>query len=336
MLCTSKCSASTVAVPLQALDVRPRDLHRTKRLQTEQPQQRAIAQVLELVVSRDGAKQQGELHLGQVAKVLWGAAIARRADAGGRVVGAQTSGDGGGIDAAQYVEPVADGARLAPVCDQVLAVALEAQPVTPPPWTGIDYLGMVVAAHEEQLLGHLGIEICRPRRSRSNNEPRTLGYSLRLHAHAVSKSIPATQLCDRASHQEAVARVRFCISGSLLGVVAGEVGVGKTVAVSAANSQSDATAHHIIYVATPTFGAHRLYLTIVHALGAKPRAQKADLIAQTQTLLAAEEHERRRRVVFIIGEAHLLAPEQLEELRLSTNAVIWTIARIVLAERCSV
>src|SRR5262249_41154812 len=55
-------------------------------------------------------------------------------------------------------------------------------------------------------------------------------------------------------------------------------------------------------------------------LGAKPRAQKADLIAQTQMLLAAEEHERRRRVVVIIDEAHLLAPDQLEELRLLTNA----------------
>jgi len=82
----------------------------------------------------------------------------------------------------------------------------------------------------------------------------------------------------------------------------------------------DATAHHIIYVATPTFGARGLYLTIVHALGAKPRAQKADLIPQTQTLLAAEEHERRRRVVVIIDEAQLLAPDQLEELQLLTNA----------------
>jgi type II secretory pathway predicted ATPase ExeA len=31
-----------------------------------------------------------------------------------------------------------------------------------------------------------------------------------------SKSIPAGQLCDRASHQEAVARMRFCIGESLL------------------------------------------------------------------------------------------------------------------------
>ena len=135
-----------------------------------------------------------------------------------------------------------------------------------------------------------------------------------------SKNIPAKDLLERASHQEAVARIRFCIAESSLGVVTGEVGVGKTVALRAATSQLDPSAHHIIYVATPTFGARGLYLTIVHALGARPRAQKAELIAQAQTLLAAEEHERRRRVVFIIDEAHLLAPDQLEELRLLTNA----------------
>lgn len=90
-----------------------------------------------------------------------------------------------------------------------------------------------------------------------------------------SKTIPAAQLCDRASHQEAVARIRFCISESLLGVITGEVGVGKTVAVRAATSQLDATAHHIIYVATPTFGARGLYLTIVPVRVAPRRSANA-------------------------------------------------------------
>ena len=52
-----------------------------------------------------------------------------------------------------------------------------------------------------------------------------------------SKTIAAKDLLERASHQEAVARIRFCITESSLGVVTGEVGVGKTVAVRAAVSQ---------------------------------------------------------------------------------------------------
>ncbi len=136
----------------------------------------------------------------------------------------------------------------------------------------------------------------------------------------VSKSIPAAQLCDRASHQEAVARIRFCVAEAALGVLTGEVGVGKTVALRAAVAQLDPAAHHVVYVANPAFGTRGLYVTIVRALGALPRVHKADLVAQAQSLLAAEEHERRRRVVLLVDEAHLLTPEQLEELRLLTNA----------------
>jgi type II secretory pathway predicted ATPase ExeA len=134
------------------------------------------------------------------------------------------------------------------------------------------------------------------------------------------KGIAAADLFVRPVHEEAVARVRFCISERLLGVVAGEVGVGKTVALRAAVSQLDPTSHQVIYVANPSFGTRGLYVAIVRALGALPRFHKAELMAQAQTLLAAEEHERRRRVVLIVDEAHLLSPPQLEELRLLTNA----------------
>lgn len=134
------------------------------------------------------------------------------------------------------------------------------------------------------------------------------------------KAIPAQLLCERASHQEAVARIQFCVAESLLGVITGEVGVGKTVAVRAATSRLDPIAHHIVYVANPSFGTRGLYVTLVQALGAQPRFHKAEVMAQAQALLAAEENERRRRVVLVIDEAHLLAAAQLEELRLLTNA----------------
>jgi type II secretory pathway predicted ATPase ExeA len=136
-----------------------------------------------------------------------------------------------------------------------------------------------------------------------------------------SKNIPAKDLLERVSHQEAVARIRFCIAESSLGVITGEVGVGKTVALRAAVSQLDQAAHHIVYLANPTVGIRGLYVTIVRALGALPRGFfKAELIAQAQDLLAAEEHDRRRRVVLLVDEAHLLDPHQLEELRLLTSA----------------
>jgi type II secretory pathway predicted ATPase ExeA len=43
-------------------------------------------------------------------------------------------------------------------------------------------------------------------------------------------------------------------------------------------------------------------------------------MAQAADLLAAEAEERHRMVVIVIDEAHLMQPDQLEELRLMTNA----------------
>ena len=131
----------------------------------------------------------------------------------------------------------------------------------------------------------------------------------------------APQMLHRhGAHAEAVARIGWCLTERALGVITGEVGAGKTVAVRAALAGLDASRTTIIYQPNPAVGARGLYAGIVTALGGTPRFHKAALIPQTAELLAAEEHERGRAVVLVLDEAHLLGPDQLEELRLLTNA----------------
>jgi len=142
----------------------------------------------------------------------------------------------------------------------------------------------------------------------------------RLSRTPFGKGIQAKDLFVRDAHAEAVARISFCVLESALGVITGDVGAGKTVSVRAAVAGLDPTRHQIIYVANPAFGTRGLYVTIVRSLGAEPRYLKAELMAQAQDLLAAEEAERHRRVVMIVDEAHLLDTAQLEELRLLTNS----------------
>ena len=113
------------------------------------------------------------------------------------------------------------------------------------------------------------------------------------------KSIPARDLFPRQAHAEAIARISFCVVESALGVVTGDVGAGKTVALRAAVPTLDPTRHQVIYIANPAFGTRGLYVTIVRALGAPPRYLKAELMAQAGDLLAAEAAERHRRVVLI-------------------------------------
>jgi type II secretory pathway predicted ATPase ExeA len=135
-----------------------------------------------------------------------------------------------------------------------------------------------------------------------------------------TKNVPASKLFDRIGHAEAVARIQYCINESALGVFVGDTGAGKTVAVRAAVASLDRTKFTVVYLSNPSGGCRGLYVAIATALGATPRFHKAEAINQAAALLAAEEHERHRRVVFVLDEAHLLSPEQLEELRLLSNA----------------
>ena len=135
-----------------------------------------------------------------------------------------------------------------------------------------------------------------------------------------TKELATSMLFASAAHQEAVARVDWIISERALGVVCGEVGAGKTVAARAATASLDSSRYSIIYLPNPAIGARGIYTQIVTALGATPRFYRATLIPQATDLLAAETAERGKTVVLILDEAHLLSAEQLEELRMLTNA----------------
>jgi type II secretory pathway predicted ATPase ExeA len=135
-----------------------------------------------------------------------------------------------------------------------------------------------------------------------------------------TKELAPSMLFASAAHQEAVARIDWIISERALGVVCGEVGAGKTVAARAASAALDTSRYTIVYLPNPAVGARGIYTQIVRALGATPRFYRATLIPQATELLAAETAERGKTVVLVLDEAHLLSVEQLEELRMLTNA----------------
>ena len=130
----------------------------------------------------------------------------------------------------------------------------------------------------------------------------------------------APQMLHRhTSHAEAVARIGWCISQRALGVITGEVGAGKTVAVRAALAALDTSRHTIIYLGNPSVGVRGIHSHIVTALGGVPRFHHASLVPQTGDALAAEHAERGRTPVLVLDEAHLLDHAQLESIRMLTN-----------------
>lgn len=140
------------------------------------------------------------------------------------------------------------------------------------------------------------------------------------------RDLAPAMLHRHASHGEAVARIRWCINENALGVITGEVGAGKTVALRAALAELDASRHTVIYLPNPAVGARGIYAALVIGLGGVPRFHTASLIAQTMDHLAAEKHERGRAVILAVDEAHLLSSDQLEQLRLLTNSEMDSVA----------
>jgi type II secretory pathway predicted ATPase ExeA len=134
------------------------------------------------------------------------------------------------------------------------------------------------------------------------------------------KDLAPSMLHRHPGHAEAVARISWCVEEGAIGVITGEVGAGKTVAARAALADLDSSRHTVIYLGNPAIGARGLYTSIVAHLGQVPRFHRCSLIPQAQDALAAEVAERGRKVVLVVDEAHLLAADQLEELRLLTNA----------------
>jgi type II secretory pathway predicted ATPase ExeA len=132
-------------------------------------------------------------------------------------------------------------------------------------------------------------------------------------------SVPVSGLFGSAAHKEAVARLRWLISARGLGVLTGEVGSGKTVALRAAADGLDASRHTLIYLPNPQVGVRGIHGAVAMALGQTPRFHHATLIPQVEAALAAEADERNRHVLLAIDESHLMTGDQLEAVRMLTS-----------------
>jgi type II secretory pathway predicted ATPase ExeA len=133
------------------------------------------------------------------------------------------------------------------------------------------------------------------------------------------RDLAPNTLHRHGAHAEAVARISWCVDQRALGVITGEVGAGKTVAIRAALSTLDTSRHTVIYLPNPAVGARGIHHAIVTTLGGVPRFHHATLIPQATDALAVEHAERGRIPILVIDEAHLLNHDQLEGIRMLTN-----------------
>lgn len=134
------------------------------------------------------------------------------------------------------------------------------------------------------------------------------------------KDISPSELFQSVGHKQAIARIKYLIDSQAIGVITGEVGSGKTVAVRSAISTAEASKYSVTYISNPSMGTKGIYMQLVSSMGEEPKFFLSQLIAQTSQLIGRERSEKGKKMVVIFDEAHLLNGSQLEELRLLTNS----------------
>ena len=112
---------------------------------------------------------------------------------------------------------------------------------------------------------------------------------------------------------EAAARIAWAVSDKTIGMVTGEVGTGKMVAIRSAVADLDPASHTVIYIGNPATGVSGTSRSSSWpAAQARPRHRRP-------CCPSLERPGRRgsragRTPVLIIDEAHLLDHDQLESI----------------------
>jgi len=125
------------------------------------------------------------------------------------------------------------------------------------------------------------------------------------------------------SHSQAAARITWCIRERTLGVITGEVGAGKTVALRAALAGLDASRHALIYLPNPSVGVRGINHAVVAALGGVPRTHHATLVPQALDAIAHEQAERGRTPILAIDLCRTRNYADIGEFRMRTSLPWW-------------
>jgi type II secretory pathway predicted ATPase ExeA len=103
-----------------------------------------------------------------------------------------------------------------------------------------------------------------------------------------------------------------------IGVLTGEVGIGKTTAIRTFLSTLDQGAYHMFYIGN-TRHPRAILRALIESFGATPPHLKADMLFAAGKLVSRAFLERRIRTVCVIDEVHLIEDAFIEDLRLLTN-----------------
>jgi type II secretory pathway predicted ATPase ExeA len=139
-----------------------------------------------------------------------------------------------------------------------------------------------------------------------------------LCASAFGKGISRDKLLVYPDLEEFFDQLDTLVEDGGVGVLSGEIGIGKSSALRYARGR---LGEHSVQVCYAGSNRHPVALlqSLVEALGVTPARHRAMLLRQVCQRVERTYHEQRRKTLVILDDAHLLEDALLEDIRLLTN-----------------
>lgn len=143
------------------------------------------------------------------------------------------------------------------------------------------------------------------------------------------KDIPIASLLRYDQLEELTSYLTFVAEEGSIGLVTGEVGVGKSTAVRAFLSTLDDRRYHVCYVGS-TDATRSVLRRLAWSFGMRAAYLQGDLKDDVHQRIGDMWAEHEKRTVLVIDEAQAYGAKALQELRLLTNFLCDSVSPLAL------
>lgn len=143
------------------------------------------------------------------------------------------------------------------------------------------------------------------------------------------KDLPVAALLYYAQLEELTGYLTFVAEEGSIGMVTGEVGVGKSTAVRAFLSTLDDRRYHVCYVGN-TDATRSVLRQLAWTYGMRAAHLQGDLKDDVHARIGALWSEHEKRTVLVVDEAQAFGAKALAELRLLTNFLCDSVSPLAL------
>lgn len=133
-----------------------------------------------------------------------------------------------------------------------------------------------------------------------------------------SKGIPIAALHRYPQFEELAEYLAYVAEEGSIGLLTGEIGVGKSTAIRTFLASLDDRRYHLCYVGNAD-ATRSVFRQLAWSFGMRAAHLQGDLRDEVHVRIAALWSEHNKRTILVVDDAQLLGSKALRELRLLTN-----------------